>query len=190
MDEFEFFFAFYGLLLGLAVAELLNGVGGVVRARRVRKVGSRTALMAVFTLMALVATWLDAWRSLREVRLAFSDLALPLGIGAIYYLAAVIVFPKDVEAWETLDAYYDERKRYVAGLLLAAEVLLTATFLELAYARTLKEPMWLWTWFLPYNLAIHGALLALVFNKRRWLDVALWIGLILLFLIPYWHGRS
>jgi hypothetical protein len=190
VTEFEFFFAFYGLILGLAVAELLNGVAGVVRARRVRKVGLRTVLMAVFTLMALMATWLDAWRSLREVRLAFSDLALPFGIGGLYYLAAVVIFPKDVEAWETLDAYYDERKRYVAALLLGAETLLTATFIDIAVEGYRTNPANFWSWFVPYNLAIHGGLLALVFTRRRWLDVALWSGLILLFLIPYWNGRS
>ena len=39
MAQFEFFFAFYGLLLGLAVAELLQGVGSVMRARRIRSSG-------------------------------------------------------------------------------------------------------------------------------------------------------
>ncbi len=32
IDKFSFFFAFYGLILGLAVAELLNGFAGMVRA--------------------------------------------------------------------------------------------------------------------------------------------------------------
>jgi hypothetical protein len=145
--------------------------------------------MAVFTLMALMATWLDAWRSLKDVRLAFADLALPFGIGGLYYLAAVIILPKDVESWETLDTYYDERKRYVAGLLLGAEVLLTATFADIAVSQARTDLVRFWTWFVPYNLAIHGSLLALVFTRGRRLDIALWSGLILLFLIPYWNGR-
>lgn len=189
MDQFEFFFAFYGLILGLAVAELLNGVAGVVRARRVRRVGLQTALLAAFVILVVIATWLDAWRSLKGVRLALADLALPFGIGALYYLAAVTVFPKDIERWETLDDYFAERKRYVAGLLLAAEVLVTATFGEVLSGAFRTDPVRFWTWLVPYNIAIHGSLLALMFVKdRRW-NIALLVGLLLLFLIPYWNGR-
>ena len=190
MTEFEFFFAFYGLILGLAVAELLNGLAGVVRARRLRHVGVQTALLATFTLLAVVATWLDAWRSLRDVRLAMGDLALPFGIGALYYLAAVSVFPKDVEAWASLDDYFAERKRYVVLMLLAAEILLTATFADSIRETFVTDPARFWSWTAPYNVAIHGALLALVFSRRRMLNLALLGALILLFLIPYWNGRT
>jgi hypothetical protein len=187
VDQFEFFFAFYGLILGLAVAELLNGVAGLVRAQRVRRVGLQTALLAAFVMLVVIATWLDAWKTLRDVRLALSDLALPFGIGALYYLAAVTVFPKDVERWESLDDYFAERKRYVAGLLLAAEVLLSATFGDVFSDVFRTNPVRFWTWLVPYNIAIHAALLALIFVKgRRW-NIAVLAGLILLFLIPYWN---
>lgn len=39
MSGFEFFFSFYGLLLGFAMAELLGGFADVVRAGRVRRSG-------------------------------------------------------------------------------------------------------------------------------------------------------
>lgn len=38
MDRFGFFFAFYRLILGLAVAELLSGFAGMVRAHALRAV--------------------------------------------------------------------------------------------------------------------------------------------------------
>ena len=42
MDTFSFFFGSYGLILGLAVTELLGGLGNVVRA------GALLALDALF----------------------------------------------------------------------------------------------------------------------------------------------
>ena len=99
MSKFEFFFAFYGLLLGLGVAELLQGVGSAVRARRIRAVGEKTGLMALGLLVVMLLTWLDAWTSLNRVELNMGSLAGPVAVAVCYYLAAVIVFPKDIEEW-------------------------------------------------------------------------------------------
>ncbi len=190
MDEFEFFFAFYGLILGLAVAELLNGLAGLVRARQLRRLGPQTALLAAFVLLAVVATWIDAWRSLRDVELSMGHLALPFLIGALYYLAAVSVFPKDPDAWATLDDYFAERKRYVAMILLAAEVMVTVTSVPLLAGELQKDPARFWGWLVPYNVVIKGFLIGLILSQGRRLNLVLLGGLILLFLIPYWEGRQ
>ena len=49
MDQFSFFFAFYGLILGLAVAELLSGFAGMVRGHALKKLDAQTALAALLT---------------------------------------------------------------------------------------------------------------------------------------------
>ena len=48
MDPFEFFFSFYGLLLGFSVAELVGGFAGLVQNRRKVRFGHLTLLLAVF----------------------------------------------------------------------------------------------------------------------------------------------
>src|SRR6202000_264827 len=98
-DKFSFFFGFYGLMLGLAVTELLNGFGKLVRAGEVRKLGWQTGLLAVFLLIVIIATWIDAWESLRGVSLDIAGLWAPVLIAILYYLASTIVFPEHPAQW-------------------------------------------------------------------------------------------
>ena len=39
MSGFEFFFSFYGLILGLAMAELLSAFANIARVGRLRSIG-------------------------------------------------------------------------------------------------------------------------------------------------------
>lgn len=187
MSQFEFFFAFYGLLLGLAVAELLQGVGSVVRARRIRAVGLQTGLMALGLLVVMMLTWLDAWTSLRRVELNMGSLAAPVAVAICYYLAAVIVFPKAIEEWESLDTYYEERKRYVVGLMIIAELLITFVIFRDYWAEQLRDnPDRFWQRSVPINIAILFSFAILFIVRRRAINIAAWIALILLFTVPYW----
>ena len=78
MDKFSFFFAFYGLILGLAVAELLIGLARLIRARAVRQIEARTALMALFIFVSICETWIDAFKLLDYATLDFQGLAAPV----------------------------------------------------------------------------------------------------------------
>lgn len=188
MSEFEFFFTFYGLVLGLAAAEVLNGLGGVVRARRLSHVGVQTALLTTVLMLVICVTWIDAWKTLRDIEISLRALALPLLIAGCYYLAAIIVFPKDLEAWASLDAYYAERKRYAAVLMLVAEVLVLITAWHTVALPFAENPKLFWRWTLPYNVLIHGSLVALVFVRgRRWNVITLSV-LLFLYALPYWSG--
>lgn len=113
MDRFNFIFAFYGLILGLGATEVLSGFAGFVRDRAVRKLDAQTALLAAFTFVAICATWLDAWDSLRDVPIGFTGLWAPILTATCYYLAATVVFPRDAEGLADLAAYYAQRKRFV-----------------------------------------------------------------------------
>ena len=78
-------------------------------------------MLALFVLLAVCATWIDAWDSLRDTPLDFAGLWAPILIAILYYLAATVTFPKDPADWPELDDYYPKRKRFVGLLLLAAE---------------------------------------------------------------------
>ena len=86
MDRFSFFFAFYGLILGLAVTELLGGFARLVRARALRKLEPQTALLALLIFIVICATWIDAWNSLtKTITLDFAGLWAPILLATFYY---------------------------------------------------------------------------------------------------------
>src|SRR4051794_31175114 len=106
LDKFSFFFAFYGLILGLAVAELLGGFAGMVRAHALKKLEAQTALLALLTFVLICATWVDAFTMSRSITLDFSNLWAPILLATFYYLAAAVIFPRDPGQYAHLRAYF------------------------------------------------------------------------------------
>ncbi len=187
MDKFSFFFAFYGLILGLAVTELLGGFAAIVRANALRRLEPQTGLLALLVFVIICATWIDAWATERTVTLDFAGLWAPILIGTFYYLAAAVIFPRDAAAYERLADYYCERKQFVVVLLILAELLVSVTYRGVYIDLYEHRPAVLWLWQLPYKLAILGSYAGIwLASSRRWNIVWLVVTL-LLFTIPYWQ---
>jgi hypothetical protein len=186
MDKFSFFFAFYGLLLGLAVAELLGGFARTVRAKAVRKIDAQTALAGLLTFLLICATWVDAFDRFKDVSLDFGGLWAPILTGTAYFLAATVIFPTDDDQYGRMPEYFMERKRFVVAMLLAAETFVNVTFFDAYVAAFHQRPVAFWLFLVPYNFAINGAFIALLVVKSRRANVVLLATLILLFLTVYW----
>jgi hypothetical protein len=169
------------------VTELLNGLGKLVRAGALRKLGWQTGLLALFLLLVIIATWIDAWESLRDVSLDIAGLWAPVLVAILYYLAAAIIFPEHPADWPSLDDYFVKRKRAAGAILLANEFVVNYTYLPHIKAAVARDPALLWHWFLPYNVAIKLVFLVFIFARGRLLNVAALAALILIFLLPYWH---
>lgn len=187
MDNFSFFFAFYGLILGLAVTELLGGLAAIIRANAARRLEPQTGLLALLTFVIICATWIDAWATERTVTLDFAGLWAPILIGTCYYLAAAVIFPHDAAAYERLADYYAERKRFVVPMLILAELLVSVTYRSVYSDLYEHRPAVFWLWQVPYKLAILGGYAGIwLARSRRWNIVWLVVTL-LLFTIPYWQ---
>jgi hypothetical protein len=186
LDKFGFFFGFYGLILGLAVTELLSGLGALARTGELRRLGAQTALLSLFLLLVICATWIDAWDSLRNVTLDFEGLWAPILIAILYYLAATVTFPKNPADWTGLDDYFAQRKRFVVTLMLAAEFVVNYSYRNVLIAKYHDDPQGFWHWTAPYNVGIKLAFLLLIFVKGRPANIAALAGINLLFLVPYW----
>ena len=65
MTGFELYFSFFGLLLGLSVAQVANGIGHAVVARKTITLGVLTPLLAVFVLLDIASFWV--WRGVRAM---------------------------------------------------------------------------------------------------------------------------
>jgi len=187
VDRFSFFFAFYGLILGLAVAELLGGFAGIVRAHALKKLEAQTALVALLTFVLICATWVDTFTMDRAITLNFGDLWAPILVATFYYLAASVIFPRDPRQFSHLRAYFAARRKFIIGMLFAAE--LVDLYVNRAYltARYYHDPGAFWGWNVPYNIVIKGVFLALFVVRGRRATIALLIAQILIFLVPYWH---
>jgi hypothetical protein len=125
MSSFELVFAVYGLLLGLAIAEVLGGFARSLKLKRGTRpiaVGWLTPLLGLLVILDLTSFWVLAWDYQQQISANYITLAGVLGIVGTYYLAASLIFPDEPEEWPNFDDWYDKQNRMVIGGLLAANV--------------------------------------------------------------------
>ncbi|MBU1324954.1 MAG: hypothetical protein KJ676_06890 [Alphaproteobacteria bacterium] len=173
MSAFEFFFGFYGLILGLSVVEVITGLVRVFKRRQRVRIGWLTPMLALFVLLDISSFWIVAWGAMQTLEVRYGLLVIGLAIAGLYSAAASLVTPDDLEAWPDFDAFYDAHKRYVAGglaitNLLAFEVvpLLTTDRLTDVVAARLSPDQLAWT--VPY----FGLLLAIGLVRDRRANMA------------------
>ena len=146
MSAFEFFFSFYGLLLGLSVAELVGGFSRVLHERHRVRFGWLTPLLAVFVAVDLATFWNQAWRFFRGAPFNPALLLIGLVIAATFYVAASITFPRvtaeGVETRIDLDDHFWAHRRVVFGCVLAANAMVWTLLGLLALA----DPAWAAFW--------------------------------------------
>ncbi len=123
MSAFEFFFSFYGLLLGLSVAVLATGAARAFKHRKSQPVGWLTPLLAVFVALDIATFWEGAWVNYRTLPFSYG---LPVGglvVAVVYFIAAALVFPDDGDPPTHLDDHFWANKRATLCLLIVANVL-------------------------------------------------------------------
>lgn len=133
MTVFEFVFSLYSLLFGLALAQVFGGFGNVLQERHKLKVGFLTPLLGLFVIFDLTSFWAIGWQ-LRGMtnRPYFLLLILVVLLAGIYYLAARLVFPRNLAEWPDFDAYYIRHKQWVFGGILLCNVAAVIVLLAVA----------------------------------------------------------
>ncbi|KAK0347590.1 hypothetical protein LTR94_002447 [Friedmanniomyces endolithicus] len=120
MSAFDLVFAVFGLLLGLAIAEVLGGFARALKLKRTAKpvrIGWLTPLLGLF--------WGSAYIMRDQMDASYLTLVVVLAIVGVYHLAASLIFPDEPEQWPDFDDWYDRQKRMVIGGLLLANVAVT-----------------------------------------------------------------
>lgn len=131
MDPFEFFFSFYGLLLGFSVAELVGGFARLLHERRTVRFGYLTPLLALFVAIDIASFWNQAWVIFRPAPYNYALLIMGLAVASTFYVAATQVFPRELKPGEDLDDHFWTRKRLVLLSVMGANLLIVALFLGL-----------------------------------------------------------
>lgn len=179
MSAFEFLFSFYGLLLGLALTEVIAGASRAVNLRRRRPIGWLTPLLAMVLVLDLMTFWATAWRDLREITF-HASLLLSAGIGPmIYYFAAKQVFPEPEDEVASLDEHFFQHRLWVLGGVILAN--------QISYLPTILEPGVAWSmiknsvFILPLAVAavvkVRRLILAILIGEIAWL---LWLLLVMI----------
>jgi len=159
----------------------------MVRAHALKKLEAQTALTALLTFVLIVATWVDTWTMDRSITLNFGDLWPPILLATFYYLAAAVIFPRDPRQFSHLRAYFAARRKFIIGMLFAAELVDFYANRAFLIDRYYHQPAYFWGWNVPYNIAIKGVFLALFLVRNRRSTIVLLVVQLLLFLIPYWQ---
>ena len=120
MSNFEFVFSLLAIILGLGLAQVLGGLASAVKRRPGLKIGWGTGLLATWVTTETVIFWEIIWRA-RDV-LPNDSVALFPGVAvtALYYFAAALVFPDDLDRRASLDDYFMREKAKAIGAILAA----------------------------------------------------------------------
>lgn len=176
MSPFEFFFSFYGLLLGLSVAELVGAFSRVLHERQRVRFGWRTPLLALFVAMDVATFWSQAWVIFRGAPFNLALLFVGLVVAATFYIAASVTFPRvtaeGVEQKIDLDDHFWAHRRLIFSCILAANVIVVVIFISLMLAdasfATMSSPR-LWIGFAVFSLGTAAA----AFAPRNWAGCAL-----------------
>lgn len=173
MSPFEFFFSFYGLLLGLSVAVLATGAARAFKHRKSRPVGWLTPLLAVFVALDISTFWEAAWVNYRNLPVSYGLLVGGLVVAVVYFIAAALVFPDDSDRPAPLDDHFWANRRATLLLLILANLLGVAG--QLAVNLTRENGAGLATVY-SVNMGIYIVLIGCAaLTRRRWL-FALTIG--------------
>ncbi|AYV45510.1 hypothetical protein CFHF_00150 [Caulobacter flavus] len=169
MDPFEFFFSFYGLLLGFSVAELVGGFARLLHERRTVRFGYLTPLLALFVAIDIASFWNQAWVIFRPAPYNYALLIVGLAVASTFYVAATQVFPRELKPGEDLDDHFWARKRLVLLSVMGANLLIAALFVGLIslngeFAKLRLGPgFWVGT---PLFMVLT---LAAALARRRWI---------------------
>jgi hypothetical protein len=133
MSNFEFVFSLFGLLLGLALAQLLSGFGRALQTRHRIRIGWLTPILGLIVALDVTSFWTFAWEVRNALTPQFFVLICCFGVTGLYYLVARLVFPDEPTEWPDYDVYFFRHKKLVLGGVLACNLLAAAGQFLLGY---------------------------------------------------------
>ena len=164
MSDFEGLFGLLSLMFGLIVAELAIKSADAIDAHRDRPLGILTPALTVLVLTDVTSFWLWVWGARKVLEINWPTVFGGVLLAFVYFLAASLVYPRTTRGWTHLDEHYWSRKRWVAGGLLFANLVMIGAMLT--RARPAWNDWWFYFNFGGYLIALAG----LVLSRWRRLD--------------------
>lgn len=171
-------------MLGLAVAELLGGFAALLRESAPPRLGIVTPLLGLQILIEMLANYVDAWSLFQGGGVSVAELAVPTFIGLLYYVSAVIIVPRQLSEWVSLDDYFDKRRKWIVGTLLLVNATVSAAFIPNLLARYAENGVWAGVYVVQVG-SLLGAYTVLLLTRSRRLSVVAILFLMLWYLVFY-----
>lgn len=165
MSEFELYLSFYGLLLGLSVAQVASGLGHALVRRTESHIGWLTPLLSVFVLLDIASFWIWAWNSRENIGINYASIYIGLVIALAYYLACVLLFPVRENGWSDVDQHYWANKKFVVLGVAVANAIVIAEATIRRGAVPFTTPL---AWSL--QALYWGPLLLMFFSTKKLVD--------------------
>lgn len=159
VDDFEYLFSFYGLLLGLAAANVATGFADMWRERREVAVGISPPLLALIILLGAMNLWLRFWSVRESIEFGAWSLIIMTCVALPYVFLSRAMF-QPAGATGSLEEHYLVHRRVILVMLALSPVfsLLNAAFVT----RTLALD-WSSIW---VGLRVAAPLLLIPFGSR------------------------
>ena len=125
MADFDYLFSFYGLLLGLSVANVASGFGDMWRDRNAVRVGICAPLLAAVVLFGCMNIWLVYWRFRHGIEFDAWRMLAAAGVALPYIFISRAMFPSVGSATSLEDHYITNRR--VILIALAISPIVSAT---------------------------------------------------------------
>jgi hypothetical protein len=113
LSALEFYFSFFSLIMGIAVANVGIGFGKLWRAKEKVNVGLCLPLLGAWLLSHAILNWLFAWNALQAVSVTATTLVTGLLVALPYVVVSTVMFPEDADSHSSLDEFYLPHARLV-----------------------------------------------------------------------------
>jgi hypothetical protein len=170
LDQFNFYFSFYGLLLSLSAGTVIIRFADAVGERNGRQIGILSPLLGVFVLLDITSFWIWAWQARAAFQINYAYMYFGLGVALAYFFSASQVFPKETGDWKSLDEHYWTRKRFALPGIMAANI---AVIVQGGLANDWRFGKEFWLFQLFYWIPITSLLV----TRKKWIDGALLVVL-------------
>jgi uncharacterized membrane protein len=123
MEQFDYLFSFYGLLLGIAVANVAIGFADMWRDCEKVEVGACPPLLACIVLFGGMNVWLTTWQTRQHVNVSGWQMLAAAAIALPYVFVSRAMFPgqeKDPE--RSLEEHYLRHRILILAVLTAPPI--------------------------------------------------------------------
>lgn len=139
MSGFESIFSFFGLLLGIAVANVAGGVADLWRARTETRPGICAPILGLVILLQVTRLWRSFWEARSEMTMTPGFLLLCIAIALPYIFVGQAMYPRAGEHWSRLDDYILANRKVLMGALALPFAISMATNLGGGYQPSVAD---------------------------------------------------